>query len=387
MATNVSATRPISLDHAGRNRNRIRESTAKPARKKAASASGSFTDLDAHRLLETLAASGKAREGVVVGIGSDVAVVRAGRGKSAPLWALKCDPTVESVHFERGFRDAKSIARKAVGRPCSDLAAACARPRFVLASVELNKNTDAAFAKQLLRELYQAAGAAGAVLVGGHTSFCGIQCSIHVTVVGELVGAPVSRRGARAGDQLLATGDFGASIEHKHFNFSPRIDEMAALAEKITIHASIDVSDSLALDSSRLAAASGARLVLDEAAIPLSRAAQLYEARGGGRALDRALYDGEDYEILLAVPAAEVAQALQIARIQKFALTPIGKFERGGGVFLQKRNGKRVFLEPRGHVHRLDGAEISQRKSVRKSAHSATIGSAGNHKKRARRQS
>src|SRR6202042_3826794 len=59
-------------------------------------------------------------------------------------------------------------------------------------------------------------------------------------------------------------------------------------------HAMIDVSDGLALDLHRLADASG--VGFEPASIPVSPGATLQEALGGG----------EDYELIVAVAAADV---------------------------------------------------------------------------------
>lgn len=262
---------------------------------------------------------------------------------------LKTDPTIEGLHFETGFRDAKAIAGKAIGRPCSDLAAAVAQPKFILASVEFAKNTTQQFAKELLKALHAGARRVGAELVGGHVSFSGERLALHVTAAGELLRKLVGRSGARPGDLILATGSFGGSRAGKHLKFNPRLREMLALGRDIDIHASIDISDGLALDLSRLAEASHVRLLLIRAKIPMARAAR---TRDSNADLSSALYDGEDYEIVFATSARDAALALQIAKRRRFALKVIGAVERGRGVWMEEINGSRTPLEPRGFVQR-----------------------------------
>lgn len=308
-----------------------------------------LSDLDAHAFLLTLARRDRSVVGRPPGIGDDVAVVSIGREKIV----LKTDPTVESLHFETGFRDARAIAKKAIGRPCSDFAAAFARPKFILASVEFTKNTSAAFAKNLLARLYQSSKDAGARLVGGHTAFTGEKLAIHVTVAGELLKQPIGRSGARAGDVLLATGSFGGSRAGKHLHFKPRLAEASALAAGGACpRASIDVSDGLSLDLQRLADASKVKIVVNRDSIPVSKDASRMSKGNADAALERALADGEDYELILAYSPRDAARALTIARRRRFALTTIGRVERGRGVYLEMPDGFLSKLEPKGFVQR-----------------------------------
>jgi thiamine-monophosphate kinase len=115
----------------------------------------------------------------------------------------------------------------------------------------------------------------------------------------------VLRSGARPGDALFVTGALGGSLSGKHLSFEPRMREGAWLAGRAT--AMIDVSDGLASDLRHLAEASGAGCELETDRIPLSDAAR---GAGSEAALDRALHDGEDFELLFTAPAAEAARLL-----------------------------------------------------------------------------
>ncbi|MHB8294696.1 MAG: AIR synthase-related protein, partial [Acidimicrobiales bacterium] len=94
-------------------------------------------------------------------------------------------------------------------------------------------------------------------------------------------GAAAGAGRARAAEALVAA----------HARPVPRLEE-GALARLAGATAMIDVSDGLALDLSRLAAASGVGAALD--AVPVWPGATEEEALGGG----------EDYELLFAVPDA-----------------------------------------------------------------------------------
>lgn len=301
------------------------------------------SDRALHAWLKRVAPRG---DGIEVGIGDDCAVVRLGGARMA----LKVDPTIEGVHFDRGLRDAAAVARKAIGRPASDFAAAGAEPRFALLSVDLPRGATAAFARALLAALLRESRRVGARVVGGHTGVGTGGLAVGVTLVGPCP-RPRRRSGARAGDRCLATGAFGGSILGRHLRPAPRLREERALARAVPIHAAIDVSDGLALDAFRLADASGLGLELREDSIPISRDAVRLARKSGRAPLSHALGDGEDYELLLAVASRDVARALAVARRSRFPLAEIGTFRRERGLRLLGRDGRVSNLEPTGFTH------------------------------------
>ncbi len=304
-----------------------------------------ISDREVHDLVARL---GSARRGGLAAPGHDVAAVRVGGS-----WlALKVDPTIAGVHVEARLRDAGAIARKAMGRPASDLAAAGVAPRWALVSVGFPRDASRAFVESLVRALFREARGLGARLVGGHTGFRAPRLEVHVTLAGVSRERPRTRDGARAGDRLLATGAFGGSILGKHLRFRPRLREARLLARAVPIHAAIDVSDGLAIDAARLAQGASLALVLDAERIPVAPAARRLAKRSGRSPLSHALGDGEDYELLLAVPARQVERALSAARRARFPLVAIGTFRRGSGTFVEHRSGAIAPVAPSGFVAR-----------------------------------
>jgi thiamine-monophosphate kinase len=162
------------------------------------------------------------------------------------------------------------------------------------------------------------------------------------------------RSGAKPGDAILVTGRFGGSILGKQFDFTPRVREALWLAEHAAIHSAIDVSDGLSLDLSRVCEASACGAVIDLTSIPMAKAAQQLasESNDGSTALDHALGDGEDFELILAVPAEEAASLLSKHPLAA-PLTKIGEFVAERGLFARGDGGKLSPLVPRGYEHRL----------------------------------
>jgi thiamine-monophosphate kinase len=157
----------------------------------------------------------------------------------------------------------------------------------------------------------------------------------------------------------VATGSFGGSLLGRHLAVVPRCREALAIAARHSVHAAIDVSDGLSLDLSRMMTASGTAAVLDAAAIPIHPDAVRMSGRpGDGRSpLDHALADGEDFELVMAMPPeaarAAVAQAAELPNATP--LTIIGEVIEGHGLFLKQPDGSRQPLTPRGYVHEFHG--------------------------------
>ncbi|HUS40621.1 MAG TPA: AIR synthase-related protein, partial [Pirellulales bacterium] len=160
---------------------------------------------------------------------------------------------------------------------------------------------------------------------------------------------PLLRSGARPGDQLVVSGCFGGSLLGHHLDFEPRVHEALLLAEAFRLHAGMDCSDGLALDSSRLAEESGCGVVIDVTIVPISEAAHQLAGQTGRNPLDHALGDGEDFELILAVPADE-AERLLAEQPLDIPLTRIGEFIDQQGLWCVQ-DGQRTAMRPQGYLH------------------------------------
>lgn len=283
------------------------------------------------------------------GVGDDVAAVRL----AGTYFVAKVDPTVEGVHFERGDLRPHAIARKAFGRAASDFAAAGAQPRWALVSLELPSRTPDGLARAIGRAVARAAHRFGIEVLGGHTSIgARREVALHVHLLGTASRTPLGRSGARRGDALLATGTFGGSRLGRHFHPRPRLEIVEKLRRTLPVHASIDVSDGLSLDAARIARASRLALILDPARIPIAAAARRLARRTGRTPLDHALGDGEDYELLLALPSSACASAQALLRRWGVKATEVGSFRRGSGLWFRGPNGALRKVQPSGYVQR-----------------------------------
>jgi thiamine-monophosphate kinase len=236
------------------------------------------------------------RAPVLAGIGDDCAAVEAPRGK---LLLLKTDCVVEKRHFRTGT-PASAVGWKAACRAVSDIAACGGEPRQALVTCVLREAQTGRWLDALYRGIEKAGCEFGFHVVGGELARTGGPAVISVAMTGEVARREfVPRGGGRAGDVLFVTGLLGGSLRSgRHLRFRPRLREGRWLAEKIHPTAMMDLSDGLAADLPRMAAASGTGFVVDPASVPRRR----------GVGLHAALCDGEDFELLFAVPPTKAAR-------------------------------------------------------------------------------
>jgi thiamine-monophosphate kinase len=292
-------------------------------------------------------ACGAPRADVVLGVGDDGALLRPPSG--ADLVAVS-DTLVEGVHFPAGS-PAESIGHRALAVNLSDIAAMGATPRWVLLSLTLPR-VEEAWLAGFARGFGALARAHGVALVGGDTTRGPM--TIGVQVLGTVpAGEGLRRSGGRPGDALFVTGTPGdaaaglglimaasdtatgeavarrtaaglrsdASADalealRQRFLFpTPRIAEGEALRGLAS--ACIDISDGLVGDLGKLATASACAAVLDVEALPRSAALAAVTPEAALRFM---LDGGDDYELLLAVPPAQVARVASMP-----GLTRIGE--------------------------------------------------------------
>jgi thiamine-monophosphate kinase len=250
---------------------------------------------------------------VRVGPGDDCAVIHVptGGGGSSGDLLLKVDQLVAGRHFRPyPATPIDLIARKAIARPVSDIAAMGGAPLAALAAATLPPGC--AWANELFDRMAHWAGRWGCPLVGGDIGVAGqgAPLVLSVTVVGtpHPVRGPVLRSGAKPGDAIHVTGPLGGSLDRatglgRHLTFEPRLAEAGALCDALgeRLHAMMDLSDGLGLDAARLAEASRVRLEIDAAAIPRAPGVEDWRSAAG---------DGEDYELLFATPDATAVPGL-----------------------------------------------------------------------------
>ena len=276
---------------------------------------------------------------VDAGIGDDTAVLRTPEGRQL-LFAS--DMLVEGTHFRFGDTPSQWIGWKALARNLSDIAAMGGVPIAAVVSLGLPANFPASAARELYSGLSRCARRFRTALIGGDTTRAKALV-VDVAILGEAgPRGPILRNGARAGDELFVTGRLGGAVRSgKHARFMPRVAEAQAILKASPVHAMIDLSDGLASGLWHIAAESGVILEVETASIPLAASAQ---------GIVSALNDGEDFELLFAVPSKTARHVPK--RLGRCAVTRVGRVVRGKpSVFLLDERGRRLPVRSRGFTH------------------------------------
>lgn len=281
---------------------------------------------------------------------------------------VKTDTIVAGVHFLADDLPGR-IAAKALRVCLSDLAAGGATPFVYQLSLALPSAWEEAWVAAFAKGLAADQRRFGIVLCGGDTVVTPGPLTITITAFGRVGrGKGVARGGARAGDELWVSGTIGdgalgllaaqgglpaltsrqrAHLEDRYRRPQPRCSLGPLLPGIVTAMA--DVSDGLLADAGHIADASRLSLSIEREDVPLSpaaRAAVVEEPRLWGNVLG----GGDDYELLMAVPARRRAALRAAAQAAGLRLTRIGRFARGRGVTLTA-SGEPIVAPRKGYVH------------------------------------
>ncbi|WP_433467994.1 thiamine-phosphate kinase [Spirillospora sp. CA-128828] len=245
---------------------------------------------------------------VRLGPGDDAAVIAAPDGRVVAT----TDLLVEGRHFRRDWSGPYDIGRKAAAQNLADVVAMGARPTALLVGFAAPPGTGVDWAERLYDGLADECSEAGASVAGGDVVGAP-EVTLAVTALGDLGGAaPLTRSGARPGDVVAVRGRLGFAAAGLALLGAGR-DEPAELVaahrrprppyaagEEARAHgatALLDVSDGLVQDLGHMARASGVRIDVDSAAVPVPGIL-------GPDGLRHALTGGEDHAFAAAFPAS-----------------------------------------------------------------------------------
>src|ERR1700680_807063 len=321
-----------------------------------------LVDVGETELLKALAEIARTSSaGLTIGSGDDAAVWAPAPGREV---AISQDALVEGVDFRRSWITPRKLGARALSVALSDLAGMGARPAWCAVTLCAPGPTVAEDVLEMQRVLCAIAAQAGCAVAGGDVSAIDGPLVIDVSVGGTLVpGYALLRDRGAPGDLVLVTGtlgraaaglrlllDGGGDLSSQERAWvaaqlapAPRIAEgLHAVARGVRCGG--DISDGLIVELERISEMSACRVEIWLDRVPVETAL----VTDFGRAWpDLALGGGEDFELVLTVPAAASAALQETWPDELAPLTVAGRLRAGSGVVVLDREGGAQIPAPR----------------------------------------
>ena len=317
-----------------------------------------LSDLGEGELLKALAEIARATSpGFALGSGDDAALWAPEPGTHV---AISQDALVEGVDFQRSWITPRQLGMRALAVALSDVAGMGARPAWCAATLCAPASTDAEDVMEIQRGLCAAAASAGCVVAGGDVSGIDGPLVIDISVGGTIrPDAALRRDHGAAGDAVLVTGRLGRAAaglrllldggddlsDQERSWVAAQLAPNARIAEGLQLVAAGvrcggDISDGLIIELERITEMSGCRAEIWLDRVPVDPA---LVTDFGAAWPDLALGGGEDFELVVTVPAASVTALLDAWPSGLEALTVVGRLRDGAGLtVLDRENGAPV---------------------------------------------
>jgi len=302
-----------------------------------------------------------ATEKGALGLKDDAAVIDVPQGFEL---VVTKDALTAGVHFI-GDETASLIARKALRVNLSDLAAMGAEPKWYFLALMLPESVNEAWLADFAAGLKADQKEYSIALMGGDTT----------RSKGVLALSALTRRGAKAGDDVYVSGTVGdaalglvvARGEERGVKYNPStLDPRPYLLNRYQLPqprlalgdalrgvatSCIDVSDGLMQDLGHICAASHTGAEIHWPDVPLSDAARQVLAKNEN-APEIVLAGGDDYELLFTAPQS-MRQKLEegIAKATNTSITRIGLVTQTEKVKALDDRGNEIALMRTGYKH------------------------------------
>lgn len=258
-------------------------------------------------------------------IGDDAALLAVPPGKSL---VVTTDVLVDEIHFSDATTSPVDVGWRAAAANLSDLAAMGASPLGITVGLGLRGDVTLSWVEGFYQGLHDCLHQYRTPIIGGDLCRSPV-VTVSITALGQVCPSQAIRRTkARVGDLLVVTGYHGASrgglelllhpemgeqleesdrraLVRTHQRPQARLDVLPVLQEVWETHAllsiaGMDSSDGLADAVVQICRESGVGAEIDRNLIPIPEA--LCRMVGSERALEWALYGGEDFELVLCLP-------------------------------------------------------------------------------------
>jgi thiamine-monophosphate kinase len=299
------------------------------------------------------------------GLGDDAAIVKPPPGMEL---VVSADAMVRGVHFDHRT-DPSDVGRKLLRVNLSDLAAKGALPIAYMLTAGWPPDVGDDWIDRFAAGLAEDQATYKLALIGGDTIATPSDLVLSVTIIGQVASGTMLRRGgAQPGDDIYVSGTIGdarlgllvaqgtLSLAAADATFlrarldrpSPRIRLGQEL--RMVAHAAVDVSDGLLADLGHVCNQSGVGAVVEEAALPVSAAAERALTLAPNERQSLASF-GDDYEILFTADGNDASRVVALANRIELPLTRIGRIVARPGVKVVDRAGSEIPYERRGFKH------------------------------------
>jgi thiamine-monophosphate kinase len=277
---------------------------------------------------------------------------------------LKTDMLVGHTDVPPGMT-LRQAARKAVVATVSDFAAKGVQPRGLLVSLGLSPPVKLSTVNEIASGLEKGAREYHCRIIGGDTSETN---DLVIDCIGfgfVRAGRILRRDGAKPGDVVAVTGDFGktaaglrilrgkgkawprrfSKLTSSVLHPSAKLESGLKLAQTGFVDSSIDSSDGLAWSLHEIARLSQVNIVLET--IPVAPDVRVFAREQGLVAEELALFGGEEYELVVVIKSGRFASVKR--RIP--SLRRIGDVKTGSGDVIARVGGKVRKVQSRGYEH------------------------------------
>lgn len=306
--------------------------------------------------------------GHLIGIGDDCGVIELDDN----YILVTTDVVNQRTHIPAGATPVQ-IGWYLVAINLSDVAAMGGFPLGFVTALSMPRTTAVDYLRELARGIEDCCRQFGIPVLGGDTKEAS-ELSLAGTAIGKVKKSKILlRRGARAGDVVVVTGEIGRSglayrqvTDPVHQRDAldvilrpyPRVEEGKMLSESGVVSSCMDVSDGLGTTLAQMARASGVHFEISWAKLPLPHDLRQLPAK---EAKEAALHFGGDYELVATVRPAAVTELQHRLEASRHKLTVIGTVAEHGSNLLLTEGGEEP-LEDRGWEHfRTELKSVTQR--------------------------
>ena len=212
--------------------------------------------------------------GIEVGIGDDAAVLT---GIKSKLVATT-DMAVEDIHFRTAWSSPFQIGAKLATANLADLFAMGAKPKYLLVAAAFPKSVASDFIPELAKGIRSVADHFEVAVVGGDLSQSE-KIALSITALGDLDRKPITRSGAKVGDQIFVTqlpglsaaglAILGRGLNRPRYVVEAHLNpKLVAPTELIKVATAMcDISDGISVDAGNIAQASNVSISLNKTLI------------------------------------------------------------------------------------------------------------------------